>query len=73
MGATGHGTHALPAQASPHTPAVATDAACSWQERCFSSSLDSGAAVTVAAMVRGLPAAQHEEHEGGGGARSTTE
>ena len=73
MGATGHGTHALPAQASPHTPAVATDVACSWQGRCFSSSLDSGAAVTVAAMVRGLPAAQHEGHEGSGCARSKIE
>jgi hypothetical protein len=54
---------------------VAADAACSWQGRCFSSSLDSGAAVTVAAMLRGLTAAQHEGHaqEAGGGARSKTE
>ena len=69
VGAAGHGTHALP----PRTAADATDAAGSWQERCFSSNLDSGAADTVAAMVRGLPAAQNQEQDGGGSGRSKSE
>ena len=67
VGAAGHGTHALP----PRTAADATDAAGSWQERCFSSNLDSGAADTVAAMVRGLPVAQNQD--GGGSGRSKSE
>ena len=69
VGAAGHGTHALP----PHTAADATNAARSWQGRCFSSNLDSGAADTVAAMARGLPEAQNKEQEGGGSARSKSE
>lgn len=67
VGAAGHGTHALP----PHTAADATNAARSWQGRCFSSNLDSGAADTVAAMVRGLPVAQNQD--GGGSGRSKSE
>ena len=61
--------HRLP----PHTAADATDAACSWQGRLSSSNLDSGTADTVAAMVRGLPVAQNEKQDGGGGARSKSE
>lgn len=57
VGATGHGTHALPSR-------TAADVIGSWQERCFSGSLDSEAAETVAAMVCALPGPQTEE-EGG--------
>ena len=66
VGAAGHGTHALPLRKAADA-ADAADAAGIWQERCFSSNLDSGAAATVEAMVRGLPAVQNPNQEDGGG------